>query len=133
MVALKLTVVLVLALATPSACITQAGRVNVKKLGTGSGCPVRPWTAKETAERERLVAIKFKHPFASPPLVTASISALDSSKRANVRIGLTVEDLTEEGFTLKVGTWCDTWVYWVQATWTAYTDVFGTGMKEIDA
>jgi hypothetical protein len=54
------------------------------------------------------------------PTVALSLSGLDASKDANLRVGLEALNMTGEGFDLRVTTWADTELYMVNVSWVAY-------------
>ena len=102
--------------------VTQVltGSVVARSKGA-SGCPVRPWTPDQADTREAKFDITFEEAFESPPVVTAFFTYFDVFRNAgaNMRLRLEVSDVTATGFTLVVGTWCDSAFYKVDATWQA--------------
>lgn len=54
-----------------------------------------------------------------PPEVIAALSGLDASSDTNVRVSVTVENVTKTSFDVKVSTWADTRLAMAAVTWVA--------------
>ena len=79
------------------------------------------FTGNPTGEREDIIRVDFPSgSFASPPTVETMISALDNECTANLRVRLTPENVSINGFDLKVSIWGDSRLYGFAATWFAY-------------
>lgn len=63
--------------------------------------------------------VPFSEKFASPPQVLISLSAITMQKGATVRIVVKRKDVTEEGFSLNLTTYCDTDLVGASAMWIA--------------
>lgn len=91
--------------------------------GSASGCPTRPWTKAESKARERFIPVVFDKPFSSTPSVFLGITGedvkLDPKLRTSIRLKTEARDITPEGFTMYIGTWCYTKVNWAQVQWIA--------------
>ncbi len=64
--------------------------------------------------------ISFNNSFNRVPRISLALEKLDSSKDANLRIDLSVGQVTRNGFTINVNTWADTKIYAVGVAWIAY-------------
>ncbi|GMH37828.1 hypothetical protein BSKO_05701 [Bryopsis sp. KO-2023] len=119
-----LTILLLVAFAAVNAYANDIGSVDVRGLGDRGSCPVRPWNAKQTAARERVIPIKFQIPYSSKPMVALGISGTDIDQRYNMRVNTEVQNLTNEGFDLKVGVWCNTYAYKLVITYFVVPDTY---------
>jgi len=63
--------------------------------------------------------IDFKTKFMEPPKVLSTISSVDFAKGVDHRINTKVNNVTKEGFSLDLITWCDTRISKVEASWIA--------------
>jgi hypothetical protein len=79
--------------------------------------PQYMWTGH--GAREVTKVITFSDPFGAPPGVVASISALDGSNQANMRVAVECVGISATQFTAKVTTWFDTKLALVNITWVA--------------
>ena len=95
------------------------GQVEEEGLGYRRECPVRPWSTEQTEARERTVEVVFDEPFDGEPAVSVSVTQLDMDRHYNTRVRTSVEAVTESGFTLLIGTWCDTYVYSIRVDYEA--------------
>jgi len=64
--------------------------------------------------------VKFAHAFSSIPTVTPFLAALDSANNSNLRLNVSVSDVTTQGFKLTLSSWADTTVYHAEAGWVAH-------------
>ena len=83
---------------------------------------MRPWTPRQEAAREKKYEIIFEEEYESPPVVTAFFTylAIDRRDGANLRLQLNISEITTIGFTLVVGTWCDSSLNQIRVTWQAF-------------
>ena len=58
--------------------------------------------------------------FTAAPKVVASLCGLDSSQAHNLRVKLSVQNITATGFKVKVDTWADTKLAHVAVAWVAH-------------
>jgi hypothetical protein len=63
--------------------------------------------------------IEFKTKFIEPPKVLTTVSFIDFAKGVDHRIKTKVSDISTEGFTLDLLTWCNTSISKVEASWIA--------------
>jgi hypothetical protein len=63
--------------------------------------------------------VEFKTKFMEPPKVLSTISSVDFAKGVDHRINTKVNNVTKEGFSLDLITWCDTSISKVEASWIA--------------
>jgi hypothetical protein len=63
--------------------------------------------------------IEFKTKFIEPPKVLSTVSFIDFAKGVDHRINTKVSNITTEGFTLDLLTWCNTSISKVEASWIA--------------
>lgn len=63
--------------------------------------------------------VNFKTDFIEPPNVLSTVSFIDFAKGVDHRINTKVSNITTEGFTLDLLTWCDTRMSKVEASWIA--------------
>lgn len=75
------------------------------------------WTG--SGEREVVKYVSFKTPFNGKPSVSAALAMVDGSNAANLRVNLTVQDVTNDGFNVRVSTWADTKLAAVSISWIA--------------
>lgn len=134
MAGIQFTALVLLALTGCSQAIMM-GSAEVSKLGTHRECPTRPWTAKQSRIRERFIPVVFEKPFSAPPLVAVTVTGMDVKHdtrfKTTIRLKVEAQDITAEGFTLYIGTWCWTKVYWAQAQWFAVADESAPVMGEV--
>lgn len=75
------------------------------------------WTG--SGPRELRKSLKFNDKYSSPPIVHVSLSMWDMDQKTNQRADISVEEITETGFTVVFKTWGDTRVARVRADWLA--------------
>jgi hypothetical protein len=77
-----------------------------------------------SGNRVHMVFVKFPKAFAKEPMVMVSMTSYDGApgKDGNVRVGVKAEQVTREGFTVKVTTWGDSRVAGVEGNWFAFTN-----------
>lgn len=75
------------------------------------------WTG--TGPRERRRAVRFAEAFCSNPVVHTSISLWDVDTNNPLRVEVTAENITPEGFEIVFRTWLDTRIARVRAAWMA--------------
>ncbi len=63
--------------------------------------------------------VVFDAPFNSAPVVHVGVVGLDVSKDDNLRLSVRAEDITTQGFTLRVETWLNTKIWSVEVSWLA--------------
>lgn len=76
------------------------------------------WTG--SGPREVRQAQSFRDEFLSPPVVTVSISMWDIDHKANSRVDISAENVTNKGFEIVFRTWGDSRVARVRADWLAF-------------
>ncbi len=64
--------------------------------------------------------IKFERSFSKEPKLVVSLTMIDSSSSANLRLEAHPENIAVDGFDLVCCTWADSIIYAFDATWTAY-------------
>ncbi|MHC0053737.1 H-type lectin domain-containing protein [Actibacterium sp. D379-3] len=74
------------------------------------------WTG--TGPRAISVAVRFKQPFRSNPVVTVSMSMWDMDQKTNPRADISARKITPDGFEIVFKTWGDTRVARIRADWT---------------
>lgn len=75
------------------------------------------WTG--TGPREMRVAVVFDEPYHAAPSVQAHLSMWDMDQKHNARADVSVDEITETGFTIVFKTWGDTRVARARADWLA--------------
>jgi hypothetical protein len=83
------------------------------------------WTLNGgSGNRIHMVFVKFPKAFAKEPMVTVSLTSYDGApgKDGNVRVGIKADQITREGFTVKVTTWGDSRVAGIEGNWFAFTN-----------
>jgi hypothetical protein len=77
-----------------------------------------------SGNRVHMVFVKFAKAFAKEPMVMVSLTSYDGApgKDGNVRVGVKADQITREGFTVKVTTWGDSRVAGVEGNWIAFTN-----------
>ncbi len=70
---------------------------------------------------DRMVAsrVAFKNPFISKPAIQVAISAIDAAKEQNLRLRLSAEQISNDGFLLEAHTWDDTRIGRLSVSWLA--------------
>lgn len=76
-----------------------------------------------TGKRNHIVFVRFTGPFAALPEVHLSLAAFDgaSASDGNLRVALRAENITRDGFVLKISTWGESRIAGVRGTWLAFT------------
>ena len=83
------------------------------------------WTLADFLSEEKPGPRRFEHyvrfntPFSNTPLVHVGIAGFDIDNRDTGRLGLGVENISAEGFSLVIKTWMHTRVYQVEVSWLA--------------
>jgi ribosomal protein S30 len=98
-----------------------ADLAHVSQVDSGRVKKQTPWDKnplKNNAPYEENV--KFAHAFSSIPTVTPFLAALDSANNSNLRLNVSVSDVTTQGFKLTLSSWADTTVYHAEAGWVAH-------------
>jgi len=77
-----------------------------------------------SGSRVQMVFVKFPKAFAKDPMVMVSLTSYDGApgKDGNVRVAVKAEQVTREGFTVKIMTWGDSRVAGVEGNWFAFTN-----------
>ncbi|HEY3665652.1 MAG TPA: H-type lectin domain-containing protein [Polyangiaceae bacterium] len=80
------------------------------------------WSLLEPVPEERRSfrqSISFERPFALSPVVHVGVVGLDASKDDNLRFSLRADEITTDGFTLRVETWLNTKIWSIEISWLA--------------
>jgi hypothetical protein len=83
------------------------------------------WTLNGGAgARTHILFIRFVRPFPAVPSVVLSLTSLDgaSGTDGNIRVALEAENVSREGFVLKMRTWSDSRITGVGGHWLAVLD-----------
>eukprot|EP00210_Caulerpa_lentillifera_P007644 g7298.t1 len=91
----------------------------------GSCAPQPPWAKPPASPRYKQMKITFTKPFDYPPMVTYSLTALDSRSDRNLRYYVEVLYVTKTSFYIKFSTWCNTYIY------TAKVQYWATGVRTV--
>lgn len=75
------------------------------------------WTGQ--GPREARVAVVFAERFTAPPSVWVGLTMWDIASGANARIDLRAEEVTRDGFAIRLRTWDDTRIARARAGWQA--------------
>jgi hypothetical protein len=75
------------------------------------------WTGQ--GDRERRYSVRFSESFHAAPSVTVHIGLCDMDHRHNMRVDLTADNITAEGFDIVFRTWGDTRIARIRADWMA--------------
>ena len=77
-----------------------------------------------SGSRVHMVFVKFQKAFAKEPKVMVALTSYDGAqgKDGNVRVAVKAEQVTREGFTVKIMTWGDSRVAGVEGNWFAFTN-----------
>ena len=70
-------------------------------------------------DRRLELPVTFTTPFSAAPNVTLGLTGIDSAHDQNLRLLLSVQDVTLTGFTLLCSTWGDTHIARASASWQA--------------
>jgi len=91
-----------------------------RKLHVDSGRFSTTDVRKRTDPRPRTTAkVKFKQRFRVVPTVLAALSMIDAAGNADLRVNLSVSEVTREGFRWTLETWDDSTLYAAGASWIA--------------
>lgn len=60
--------------------------------------------------------------FSKPLQVVVMLTMIDSEKSANVRLNIFPENITVNGFSIRIVTWSDSKIYGFGASWFAYAE-----------
>jgi hypothetical protein len=63
--------------------------------------------------------VAFEAHFNAPPVVQVGLVGIDASKDDNLRLSVRAEDISVNGFTLRVETWLHTKIWSVEVSWLA--------------
>lgn len=88
------------------------------------------WTGQGRREARRPVA--FTGRFRSPPVVQVSLSMWDVDSAQNMRVDISADAITAEGFDLVFRTWGDSRVARVRADWLAIGEQYSEEDWELD-
>lgn len=77
-------------------------------------------TAKAIGQLVYSKYVPFGEPFTADPQVTTALTAIDASNASNLRVLVLPMRISRQGFDLRVQTWGDTKLHFVQVTWTAF-------------
>lgn len=75
------------------------------------------WTGE--GQRQTRVYVSFSERYRETPVVHTSLSLIDVSNSANVRMEVSAEDISEKGFAIVFRTWADSQVARVRVGWMA--------------
>jgi len=80
-------------------------------LNTGSGT------------RQHIVFVRFSKAFVEMPAIVLSLTAVDGAPAhdGNVRVALKADNITRDGFVVRISTWGDSRVAGIEGTWLAFT------------
>ena len=92
------------------------GRESFHDLGDRDTCK----SLKGGENAYELRFIEFDPPFTKVPEIHLSVLALDTDTNYNTRYVVKAIDVTKKGFTIKVSTWCDTYLYWIEVAYFAF-------------
>ncbi len=85
------------------------------------------WTfaQENTSEGSRTFVsnISFDAPFSNIPIVHVGLSGFDIDQRDSARISVHTENITSNGFELRIKTWRNTRIYKVEISWIALGQV----------
>lgn len=115
---------------TLSRCICPDGRTSagvslLEVCARDRDIQAGTWAAAAVAQpqpqQEFQGRVIFKREYAAPPTVIVWLTGFDFEKGRNFRIRAQARDVTATGFTVVVGTWSDTLLYWASVSWIAYS------------
>ena len=75
------------------------------------------WTGQ--GDRESRFAIRFSEPFVAAPSVMVHIGLCDMDRDHNMRVDLSADNITADGFEIVFRTWGETRVARIRADWMA--------------
>lgn len=81
------------------------------------------WTLNSgSGMRTHIVYVKFTKTYTEAPTVMLTLTSYDGAagKDGNARVSLKTENITRDGFVIKVGTWGDSRVAGVEGSWMAF-------------
>jgi len=73
--------------------------------------------------RQHIVFVRFSRPFAEQPVVILSMTSLDGapSRDGNIRVALKADNITRDGFVVKISTWGESRLAGIEGSWLAFT------------
>jgi len=92
---------------------TGALRVDVGTFGTSGSSlvPAGYCPANDADIRRQNTAIQFSPAFSAPPAIAIGLNEVDAGDGRNIRVNAYAINVTKDGATLVVETWCDTDLY----------------------
>ena len=72
-----------------------------------------------SGKRWSRMPVRFETPFNVPPAIQLSMAMIDADTGRNLRLELSTEEVSAEGFTAVAHTWSDTRIGRLQLNWTA--------------
>ena len=77
---------------------------------------------RKSRSREMKKEITFDTPFNKEPKIHCGLAHIDTDSSANsIRISVVIDNLTKDGFTIKVQTWLVSRIFGFRVEWLAYT------------
>jgi hypothetical protein len=73
--------------------------------------------------RQHIVFVRFPRAFAEQPTVVLGLTGVDAApaRDGNIRVALKADNITRDGFVVKVSTWGDSRIAGIEGTWLAFT------------
>ncbi len=73
--------------------------------------------------RQHIVFVRFPRPFAEHPAVVLGLTGVDGApaRDGNIRVALKAENISRDGFVVKISTWGDSRIAGIEGTWLAFT------------
>lgn len=102
---------------------TVALAENLQKGDFSANFNSENWTLNSgTGQRTHIVYVKFNKTYESQPTVLLTLTGYDGAagKDGNIRVSMKVENVTRDGFVVKIMTWGDSRVAGVDGTWLAF-------------
>lgn len=74
-----------------------------------------------TGARNHIVFVRFPKPFSEKPSVLLSLTSIDGApaRDGNVRVTLKADNVTRDGFVVKISTWGDSRLAGIEGSWLA--------------
>ena len=95
---------------------------HLEQGGFAAGVNSEGWSLNSgTGTRSYIVFVRFPKPFAEKPSVLLSLTSIDGApaRDGNVRITLKADNVTRDGFVVKISTWGDSRLAGIEGSWLA--------------
>jgi hypothetical protein len=74
--------------------------------------------------RHHIVFVRFTTPFAKQPAIVLAVTTIDGApaRDGNVRVAVKADNVSRDGFVVKISTWGESRIAGIEGTWLAFTE-----------